>query len=224
PDHFLLAEWDDPAIHRVGFHAGYDWEWYRALRAVARWSRQAADLSILLARRSRDFPEGAIPMRFVENHDEPRAPRRLGTAARGAELFAALAGGSFLVYNGQEIGARHRPDLFNRDPIGWQPPAASRFRARLRELLDFRRRVAGFSAPEAIGTNSPGELAVFRRRGPSGELVVLLNAGSSPIGWPPGLDAPRGDRLLAGVDEKVAEAWIPGDRIPARSAIGILSC
>jgi len=228
PDHFLLAEWDDPAIHRVGFHASYDWQLYRAMRGVTRGPRAAADLARLVARRFHDFPEGAIPMRFVENHDERRAGLRLGSAARGASLFAALAGGAFLVYNGQEVGARHRPSLFDRDSIDWDVPDAAQHREWLQTLLSFRRQVSGFSAPEAIATTNPTELAAFRRRGPLGELLVVFNAGSSPVDWPVEIDCPEGEVLLAGAGTDVAGAeapgtWLPGDRIPSRSALAILS-
>lgn len=224
PDHFLLAEWDDPAIHRVGFHASYDWELYRAMRQVTRGVRAAADLGILVARRFSHFPEGSLPMRFVENHDEPRACHRMGTAARGAALFAALAGGAFLVYNGQEVGARHRPSLFEREPIAWEVPGATGYREWLRNLLDYRRHIAGFEAPEAIVTIDSNELAAFRRQGPAGELLVVFNTGSSPIDWPAEVDCPSGEVLLAGPERGAPGSWRPGERIPSRSAIAILSC
>lgn len=223
PDHFLLAEWDDPAIHRVGFHASYDWQLYRAMCRVTRGPRAAADLARLVARRFHDFPAGAIPMRFVENHDEPRACHRLGSAARAATLFASLSGGAFLVYNGQEVGARHRPSLFDRDPIAWEVPEAGHHREWLRTLLEFRRRVGGFSAPEAITTNAPATLAAFRRRGPLGELLVVFNAGSTPVDWPSEIVRPKGEFLLAGVQDEISGSRLPGERIPSRSAMAFLS-
>lgn len=223
PDHFLLAEWDDPAIHRVGFHASYDWQLYRAMRQVTRGPRAAADLARLVARRFHDFPEGAIPMRFVENHDEPRAGHRLGSAARAATLFAALSGGAFLVYNGQEIGARHRPSLFDRDPITWGVSGATEHREWLHTLLAFRRQVAGFSAPAAIATNSPTELAAFRRRGPNGDLSVVFNSGSSPVAWPVEVPGTMGEFLVAGLENERVSSWSSGMPIPARSAIAVLS-
>ncbi len=36
PDHFLLAEWQDPELHTIAFHASYDWALYRAVRDTVR--------------------------------------------------------------------------------------------------------------------------------------------------------------------------------------------
>lgn len=177
PDHLLLAEWDDPALHRTAFHVTYDWELYRGLHAAARGRRPAATLADILARRQAHFPAGAEALRFVENHDEPRAARRFGRAARGATLFTALAGGLFLIYNGQESGATRRPGLFNREPIDWNAPGAGAWAAFWRELQDLRGCVRHFGPPQPVDAGGSSGLAVYRRSGPRETLVVALNPG-----------------------------------------------
>lgn len=232
PDHLMLAEWDDPAVHRSAFHLSYDWRGYRALAAAARGRRPVAHAQAALLRRAADFPEGAVPLRFVENHDEPRAPRRFTAAARAATLVQALAGGAFLVFNGQEVGARHCPDLFDADPIDWAPPGADDSRRFLSALLAVRQRVGHFGPPMAVAEAPPGVLA-FQRMGPAGErLLVLANVRSRAVsvdlgrlgleravgGDPgdPGNPAERdpgvpGDPGNPG-DHREADPGVPGDR------------
>jgi glycosidase len=215
PDTFLLAEWDDPAIHRAGFHASYDWELYRAMRRVVRGATQASVLARLIERRTTGFPAGAQAMRFVENHDEYRACHRLGPSARALGVFTALAGGAFLVYNGQEVGARHRPSLFEREPIDWSPPGAAAERAWWRALLAERRRLAEFGAAVAIDTGHAA-LAAYRRAAPEDRsLVVAFNGGARPIDWTAAAGA-RG-RVIEPGSTTWPESETVVSRIPARS-------
>src|ERR1041384_7857387 len=69
-DHFMLAEWDDPAVHETAFHGTYDWELYRRMVAAVHGRTPCADLATLVERRHALFPSNAQPLRFVENHDE----------------------------------------------------------------------------------------------------------------------------------------------------------
>jgi glycosidase len=212
PDFLLLAEWDDPGIHRTGFHASYDWELYRAMRRVVRGDRPAHVLADIVARRARTFPDHAMPLRFVENHDELRAPQRLGAAARPLAAFAALAGGLFLVYNGQEVGARHRPNLFEVDPIEWAPPGASAERAWWRALLAERAGLATHGPAEVVATGHP-DLAAYRRPSPGGDRVVVYNGSPAPIAWRP--EGARSSRVVEPgpgpwPEISTAEARIPG--------------
>ena len=211
PDHFLLAEWDDPALHRAAFHATYDWELYRALRAVARGARPALDLPGILARTSRQFPAGAERLRFVENHDECRAPRRFGSRTPAALAFTVLSGGMPLVYNGQEAGARWRPGLFDRDPIDWERPGAESTRRTLTSLLGL---AAGFTSLRSAAPLAGGgthRLAAFERRGPDGRrLVVAANFAGQFTGLPFGLrSAIEGLRLCWPPEGGLSSGSIP---------------
>jgi glycosidase len=175
PDHFLLAEWDDPELHRVAFHATYDWELYRALVAAFHGRIPAGRLSGIVEGRATGFPSEAQPLRFVENHDEPRVRRRFGSAAAAVTAFTAFAGGLFLLYNGQEIGAVHRPDLFGRDPIRWDRSGAEDARRGMAALLAVRSAFADLSAPVAIPLPGDSRLAAYARSAGDHEVIVALN-------------------------------------------------
>jgi glycosidase len=67
------------------------------------------------------YPENYCKLRFVENHDQPRAiqfiPTRDQTIAWTA--FQAFNKGAFLIYAGQEAADKHKPSLSDREPIQW---------------------------------------------------------------------------------------------------------
>jgi glycosidase len=232
PDHLMLAEWDDPGVHRSAFHLSYDWAGYRALAACAGGRVPAARAVAAIVRRPADFPEGAVPLRFVENHDEPRVGPRFGAAAPAVTLVQSLAGGAFLVFNGQEVGARRRPDLFDADPIDWRPPGADDARRTLEALMAARRRVVGFGPPAFLPQEwsvPPGCLA-FQRPGRGGASLVVL---ANPRGRSLPLGRDLGQRLRTGDAELLAVAAPPGagprtptdlgDLLPGRTAIAFIS-
>lgn len=218
PDHFLLAEWDDPELHRVAFHATYDWELYRALVSALHGRTPAGRLSGIVERRRTGFPAEAQPLRFVENHDEPRVRRRFGSAAAAATAFSAFAGGLFLIYNGQETGADRRPDLFERDPISWDRKGAEAARRHMVALLAARSDLAGLGVPLAIPLADESHLAAYARTGGNRDVIVALNLSGHftrmpesllaptrnwPIIWPAG--GHGGDRTL--IPPRSTVAW-----------------
>lgn len=90
-------------------------------------------------------PAGSLKLRFVENHDIPRAGDRI----RGTErlkawtTFQAMLPGAFLVYAGQEYRAIHKPGLFDLDPIDLSPSSASQtdFKDFLRQILSISKQI-----------------------------------------------------------------------------------
>lgn len=181
PDHYLLAEWEDPELHRVAFHGSYDWRYYRSLRRAVRGRFPAFRLAEILAARAAEYPAGAEPLRFVENHDEERCVRRLGASAAAATVFTGLSGGLWLIHNGQEVGARTRPSLFEREPILWDQPGAAGARRFQVGVAELHQRFRDFGPPEVIATAYPREMAAYRRWGHDGKpILVVLNLGREP--------------------------------------------
>lgn len=68
------------------------------------------------------YPENYVKLRFLENHDRPRA-RFLIPDERSRynwTAFLYFQKGMVLLYNGQETENIHRPSLFDKDEIQWQ--------------------------------------------------------------------------------------------------------
>ncbi len=71
------------------------------------------------------YPENYVKLRFLENHDRPRAAQNIPDPAAMENWLAFLyfQKGMVLLFNGQEVGAAHLPRLFEKDPICWDGPA-----------------------------------------------------------------------------------------------------
>jgi len=67
------------------------------------------------------YPANYVKLRYLENHDQDRATSFIKSedALRNWTAFMYFQKGMTLLYNGQEVGAEKRPDLFNKDTINW---------------------------------------------------------------------------------------------------------
>ena len=67
------------------------------------------------------YPENYVKLRFMENHDQPRARFCVpdDRSRRNWTAFLFFNRGTALLYNGQETENIHRPSLFEKDDIAW---------------------------------------------------------------------------------------------------------
>ncbi|MGA9402636.1 alpha-amylase family glycosyl hydrolase, partial [Haladaptatus sp.] len=109
PDDFLLLDETiprDPAYHEGEFTMHYDTTLYGTLREIGNGEKPASAVFNALADAERaGFPESAVHLRYVENHDESRY---LDDCDRDALKAAAAATftlpGAPMIYYGQERG------------------------------------------------------------------------------------------------------------------------
>ena len=176
PDVLLLAEAEGAAFHRSAFDLTYDWTLYEQIGAVYGGAPAQSLVETASALRGRD-PAGARRMRFVENHDTPRAAARFGPSfARSAAAFLLLADGTPLVHAGQEVGVTHTSSLFARDPIPFADgdPDLARVVARWAGLRR-ENRVLQTGDLIPIRTRCPRAVAAFARRIRGAHVVVMIN-------------------------------------------------
>ena len=85
------------------------------------------------------YPENYVKLRCLENHDNPRAAFLIPDerALQNWTAFLYFQKGMTLLYAGQERCARHRPDLFDRDPVAWD--AGTDLSALLRRLAEIKK-------------------------------------------------------------------------------------
>lgn len=86
------------------------------------------------------YPLNYVKLRFLENHDRPRAAFLVPDARSLASWTAFLyfQRGTALVYAGQERGAQHLPSLFDRDTVDWDGGVAD-LSALMRSLYDLKK-------------------------------------------------------------------------------------
>jgi glycosidase len=123
PDVLLLAEAHEPSLLKSAFDLDYSWPLYHALKDALTGAGPARKIREEWEAERRDYPRGALHLRFSDNHDESRAVALFG--ARGALAASALLfamDGVPLLYNGQEVGDATEsgaPALFERLPVYW---------------------------------------------------------------------------------------------------------
>ena len=123
PGLFMLAEAEDPDQMVKAFDSDYSWSMMHAINnAVARTEPATAVRDAWLKERQ-SFPQGTLPMRISDDHDESRAVVRLGQqGALAAQAIVFTLDGIPLVYNGMEVGDSAEsgdPALFEKVPITW---------------------------------------------------------------------------------------------------------
>ncbi|MBQ6387168.1 MAG: alpha-amylase [Ruminococcus sp.] len=113
----------DSEIYQA-FDMAYEYDAYGALRAYLNGSGSLDAYAETLNRQEYTFPDNYVKLRFLENHDQPRAhfliPDTEQLKCWTAFLF--FQKGATLIYNGQEYGVAHNPSHFDRDPVRWDAP------------------------------------------------------------------------------------------------------
>ncbi len=172
-DVFLLAEWEDPVLHLDSFHATYNWTLYYKMLDVVKRRCPAEELLDVFLFKSLTFPQHALRLNFIENHDEKRSAKIFGISQCRpfAGLIFALPGIP-LLYNGQESGSREYLSLFEHQPIAWHKnePEMSKL---YRDLVHLRRRLPLLRRGnvEKIKVADQQQVVAFLRR--LGQQIVL---------------------------------------------------
>lgn len=175
PDFTFIAEayWDlELVLQTQGFAYCYDKRLYDAFAAG---TGPGAVHERLLA--DTDYQRGLV--RFLENHDEPRAASVFGVAQEKVAAVATFTQlGAKLIYHGQMSGAvRHVPVQLGRLPEELVDDGLAEFYGRLLQALrDKTFRTGDWTLSEVSGWDgnvSAGNLLAWTRSGDSRWLVVV---------------------------------------------------
>lgn len=135
PDLLWLSESVEPsflAFLRENGHVGhsdaemyeafdmlYDYDVYPDLKAYLDGKKPLNDYIKGLEVQEKSYPEGYLKIRTIENHDTTR----IAELCHNEQLLHNVTAWSFFqdgvgfIYGGQEVKARHRPTLFDKDTI-----------------------------------------------------------------------------------------------------------
>jgi len=108
----------DSEIYQA-FDLTYDYDVLEDFRATVKGERSLAEFARILMKQDVTYPKNYVKMRFLENHDVPRAAEYLPNPQirRNMLAFSLFQKGAGLIYNGEEFSAAHLPSLFESDPI-----------------------------------------------------------------------------------------------------------
>jgi glycosidase len=120
---FMLAESENPEVHKIGFDMTYSWEIHHYFNALAMGHRPPSLLDSLLRVDLARFPDPGGRLRFISNHDENSWQGtvfdRLGKNVSNMVTLYHVIPGTPLLYSGQEAGNRKKLPFFSHEPINW---------------------------------------------------------------------------------------------------------
>lgn len=188
PGIFMLAEAEEPSQMVKAFDSDYAWEMLHAIRdAVARTKPATAIRDTWMAEKKR-FPQGTVPMRISDDHDETRAIVQLGQkGALAAQAIVFTLDGIPLVYNGMEVGDSAEsgaPALFEKVPITWniweRRPEFPRFYSK---MIALRRSSDALRNGEVkwLDNPEPQRLVTFLRSSGNEQVLVAVNTSDDPV-------------------------------------------
>jgi GH15 family glucan-1,4-alpha-glucosidase/glycosidase len=188
PDILMLAEAHKAELQVKAFDLDYSWPLHSALTDVLQGRAPASRLRAEWEKELREWPAGALHMRFSDNHDERRAITRFGEpAALAASAFVFMLDGVPMIYNGMEIGDTTEsgaPALFEKLPIFWMfEQRRPEFRKFYKQLMTFRRRSKALrrGSLEWLRNSDESRIVSFARRAAEEEVSVAINFSNRPF-------------------------------------------
>ncbi len=172
PEIFMLAEWQGQTLHRTAFNSSYDWvlyEWMKnvkkgaSIKRLTEWVRVWQQMNA----------KGAKALRFLENHDLPRAVKTFGKRGYVPYIvFIYCMPGLPLIYNGQEAGAQKQLSLFGPDPLIEDSPNPQILDIYSR-LIFLRKNILALGAENFIihSSNCTDDVLILRKK----NIFIILN-------------------------------------------------
>ena len=193
---FMLAEGVNPELLSYAFDAAYAWDLSANMENIVKGTKTVPDLINYLKADAQILPHGKFRLNFTSNHDknafQGTTQEVFGPAADAFTVLTFTVPGMPLIYNGQETGAEHQLNLFDRDPVVWREDPEARLYATLDHLK--RNNLALWdgviSAPvQFIEAGAGKSVLVFRRQAGGDSVIVALNLDGRPakIRVPPGV-------------------------------------
>jgi GH15 family glucan-1,4-alpha-glucosidase/glycosidase len=188
PDIVMLAEAHKAELLVKAFDLDYSWPLHSALSKVLQGEAPASTLREEWEKEVKEWPTGALHMRFSDNHDERRAIARFGErAALAASAFVFTLDGVPMIYNGMEVGDTTEsgaPALFEKLPIFWSiAERRPEFRKFYKEMMA-RRRVSKAlrrGSLEWVRNSDESRVVSFVRRADGEEVLVTINFSNRPF-------------------------------------------
>ena len=180
---FMLAEGEDPELHKDAFDMTYSWELMHLMRQVAAGDETPTAIKAMYEKDFARYPEGFYKMNIVTNHDENSwngtADEFFGPAQKAWFVFAATTYGMPLVYSGQEANNKKRLEFFEKDPIEW--PKYNEFSDLFKTLFSLKAQNPALwngefgGTLEWIQTEADDKILAYKRVKGKKVVLVLIN-------------------------------------------------
>ncbi len=184
---FMLAEADNAEVHPA-FDMTYSWALPPVLWDVCAGRKPASAIDEALRQEARKFPDGAIQMRFLDNHDwhahddwgwgnGPAVDTHGGQAVAPLMVLCATLPGKPLLYNGQEMSFQKTdpsadPEASTKSPV-WP------FYSRLLALYATNPALVEGRFSKIV-TDHDDKIYAFTRQRGGNRVLVVVNLGDKP--------------------------------------------
>ena len=103
------------------FDSLYNYSWYRELECYFRGKVSLSTLVDALRKDEELLYNLGTRLNCLENHDNERIASFLhGDKLKSIISFLGFIKGNMFIYMGQEYGTKHKPELFEKDPVVWK--------------------------------------------------------------------------------------------------------
>jgi glycosidase len=175
----------DTELH-AAFDITYDYDGREELEAAWRGELSLGYYLHYLEVQEALYPQSAVKLRFLENHDQVRAAARFGGGARlrNWSLFSMLLPGTYMAYMGEELAMTRRISLFDAEPMKEEEGDPS-FRPFFKRALSLAKAIKT-EAPFFDASLLAEGVVLVRRHGGGRSYTAILNleGRSGRIGLP----------------------------------------
>lgn len=185
---FLLAEWENRDLHERAFNMTYAWSWNETMHELAHQRCSLDRLRKYYSWNERAWPDSALRMTFVSNHDknawDGTQHEQFDAALPAAIVLSVLGEGMPLIHNGQEAGETKRLAFFEQDPIEWQ---SHEIGALYRDLISFKKSLPALGNGQYGGTmiqvpnTQMDAIFSFVRMDDKHKVFIVLNLSDKPV-------------------------------------------
>ena len=183
---FMLAEWNEPALHDKAFDASYDWPLNGIMKKIGKGEAGAAELRDYVTNPPKAFPRDAYRLQFTNNHDinswEGADKDLYGPAWGAMAVLSYTLPGIPLIYNGQESRLDKKLEFFEKDAIDWKNYELEGFFAGLNALKKQHPALWNGSSGGAVQLLDVGndKLFAFKRQQGVDNVRVIVNTTGLP--------------------------------------------
>jgi len=177
---FMLAEAEKPELLENAFDMDYAWEFHHIMNEIAKGNKNASDIATYYAKVDTTYPEGAIRMFFITNHDENSwngtISERMGEGAKAFAVLSFTLPGMPLIYSGQETGMDYRLEFFEKDTIQWD--YNHELHGFYKSLINIKKDNPALCYDgefQELKTSGSEAIYAFSRKRDENHLVVLIN-------------------------------------------------
>lgn len=186
---FMLAEAENPELHKHAFDMTYGWHFHHVANQIAKKEKDATEIQLYFTQKAKEFQEDDYRMMFTSNHDENSWNgtefERMGKGTQTFAVLMATIPGMPLIYSGQEASMNKRLDFFEKDAIDWKK--GKDISGFYKTLLELKKRNQALWNGAAGGSMNIIEHAenksviAFVREKDQNKVVVYLNLTEKPV-------------------------------------------